>query len=172
MVLPSSPTAEGLCWSMSTLVSYPFVCFVIIPTSPKSLAVPGSYQSPVTVNHSPQQSRECAGRPGQQRGGSPRDGSSGQRMSSKQEPAKLPPVPHFQWLSTPAASVNAKQDRTESSTFNFMALAFSVQTSVKNYLLVIWGVYCSPCCTTYTLGLLGRQDKYGPQFYCNAMWHL
>lgn len=34
------------------------------------------------------------------------------------------------------------------------------------WLLVIWGVYCSPYCTTYTLALLGGQDKYGPCGTC------
>lgn len=97
----------------------------------EAISHPGSH-------HSPQQSRECGGRPGQQRGGFPRDGSSGQRTSSEQESAKPLPAPRFQWLSTPAAAVNAKQGTTGSSpsagsfTLIFMALTFSVQNSILN----------------------------------------
>lgn len=104
--------------------------------TPKSVAVPGSHQSPLAVNHVPWQSKECAGRPGQRRGEFPLDDSSGKHTSSKQEPAKLLPALHFRWLSTPAVPVNANQGTTESPpcavscTLNFMALTFSVQNSV------------------------------------------
>lgn len=133
----SPPTAEGLCWNTSTLVPYPFAHLLLIQLVPN----PWQYQEAIShpgSHHSPRQSRECGGRPGQQRGGFPRDGSSGQRTSSKQEPVKPLPAPHFRWLSTPAAAVNAKQGTTGSSpsagscTLIFMALSFSVQNSILN----------------------------------------
>lgn len=108
IVLPSPPTAEGLCWNMSTPVRYLFVCFVTTPTSPSSLSA-GRAAVPVSVEHSPWRgSRERGGRRGERRGGFPWAGSSGRRTGPGQEPAEPRPGPRSRWPSTPPAAGNVK----------------------------------------------------------------